>query len=465
MKKTLIAFMTALSVLTSSVCAFAYDPSFWAADNVQSAMNLSIISEQYSQKPYTDPISRLDFSNVAVNLYASITAENVSSNAVHPFVDTTDVFPNMAYYAGIISGDGMGYYHPYDTLTRQEMCKIISNTLAAAGVLPPYTMSDTAFDSIGDEHLIADWAKPYVAFMLDEGLMAGYWEDNNFHPLDNVTREQAAIVANRCYVRYGVDVNGQIKSALVAATDSVGNAIQVLEKTVITPAGRTITLAQAHDPNFSDETIAQENPKPSGDGGYAPSGTPLQTPDENGLYALKTYSETLASGEAADKEYRIFGGGTRYASREEAEPHMTDVTVQVWKLDETTAQLYPSTMTFKVNAVLRDDVIAIFDEIFASPQMPPIKDISCYAWRSVMSSGSFSDHNYGTAIDINYNENYSIYKNGTQIGSLYAPFENVYSMPETGIIIQTFAKYGWLWGGNAWVSGTKEYMHLTYLGK
>lgn len=82
-----------------------------------------------------------------------------------------------------------------------------------------------------------------------------------------------------------------------------------------------------------------------------------------------------------------------------------------------------------------------------------------------MSNGTLSDHNYGTAIDLNYNENYTVYQNGSTIGSFYDPANSVYSFPETGVVIQTFAKYGWLWGGNAWVSGTKDYMHFSYLGK
>lgn len=82
-----------------------------------------------------------------------------------------------------------------------------------------------------------------------------------------------------------------------------------------------------------------------------------------------------------------------------------------------------------------------------------------------MSSGVYSDHNYGTAIDLNYNENYCVYKSGTTIGSFYDPESSVYSFPPDGTVIQTFAKYGWLWGGNAWINGTRDHMHFSYLGK
>jgi hypothetical protein len=90
-------------------------------------MRFSILSEEYSQKSYQTSISRGDFINIAVNLYGTITAENVSTNGVNPFTDTDDPFPNMAYYAGIVSGDGTGKFNPWGTLTRQELCKIITD--------------------------------------------------------------------------------------------------------------------------------------------------------------------------------------------------------------------------------------------------------------------------------------------------------------------------------------------------
>ena len=108
MFKRICALVSAAAILVSAQSAFAYDPNWWAVDTVEAAMECSLISDQYGDKPYTDAITRSDFINVAVNIYATITAENVSSNANSPFVDTDGVFPNMAYYAGIISA---GFYN------------------------------------------------------------------------------------------------------------------------------------------------------------------------------------------------------------------------------------------------------------------------------------------------------------------------------------------------------------------
>lgn len=462
MKKMLTGMLTALAVLCSQLMPVAaYEPSFWAADAVNGAMRLSIISDEYATKSYQGAISRGDFINVAVNLYATITAENVSTHSKNPFTDTQDPFPNMAYYAGIVSGDGEGHFYPLGTLTRQELCKIITSLLDSAGVLGPYFPSENVFEDVVDAGEIAEWAKNHVAFMLDNNLMAGD-EDGRFRPNDAVTREEAAIIAYRCFIRYGRDLSGSIKTALRQTRDAKGNTIQTLVKTITLDSGATVALANANNPDAPEVNSSQVS---SGNAGFAPSGTPLQVADANGLYRLKTYSETLASGEAAEKEARIFGDGAKYTSAAEADAHMSEVTVEVWKLNSA-GEMYPSTLTFRINSVLKDDVIAIFNEIYHSPvKKAPLKDVNAYAWRSAMSSGTYSDHNYGTAIDLNYNENYCVYASGTVVGSFYDPANSVYSFPQDGIVVQTFAKYGWLWGGNAWVSGTTDYMHFSYLGK
>lgn len=458
LKKGLSGFLAAILIFCLIPSVSAYEPSEWATDAVENAMRLSIISQEYSTKSFQMPISRADFVNVAVNLYATLTAENVSSNAKHPFSDTTDVFANMAYYEGMISGDGEGHFFPLGTLTRQELCKIMTSLLDSAGVLSPYFPSESVFDGITDTDDIAFWAKNHVAFMIDNNLMAGD-AIGTFRPNDPVTREEAAIIAYRCYVLYGKNYEGQIKTALRETKDANNNSIYRLIKTITLPSGATVALQYANNPDAATEDTTWV-----GSTLTAPSGTPLQIPGSDGLYRLKTYTETLSSGEATEKENRIFPDGAKYTSKETADANMSEVTVNVWKLNDA-GEKYASTLTFRVNTKLKDDVYAIFEEIFYSDDKPPIKDAIAYGWRNSMASGIYSDHNYGTAIDLNYNENYTVYASGTTIGTFYDPEESIYSFPPDGTVVQTFAKYGWLWGGNAWINGTVDYMHFTYLGK
>ncbi|MBQ7109222.1 MAG: S-layer homology domain-containing protein [Clostridia bacterium] len=455
--KSLTGLVAALLLFTQ-LSASAYEPDFWAEDAVKNATALSIISEQFAEKPFNLAISRNDFVNVAVNLYATLTSENVSTHSTQPFTDTSEPFPNMAYYAGIVSGDGEGHFFPQGTLTRQEMCKIITSLLDSAGVLGPYYPSENVFSDILDADQIAPWAKNHVAFMLDNHLMAGD-DVGTFRPTDPVTRQEAAIIAYRCYVLYGKNLEGQIKTTLRETKDINGATICTLYKTITLPSGATVELRYADNPD-----AAGENNSWIADSATAPSGTPLQIKGADGLYRLKTYTETLSSGEAAEKAARIFPDGKYYTSQEEADANMTEVTVNVWMLNENNEK-YASTLTFRINTALKDDIYAIFEEIFYSDDKPPIKNATAYAWRNAMSSGVYSDHNYGTAIDLNYNENYCVYKSGTTIGSFYDPESSVYSFPPDGTVIQTFTKYGWLWGGDAWINGTRDHMHFSYLGK
>ena len=76
------------------------------------------------------------------------------------------------------------------------------------------------FDGFVDADQIDDWARDYVAFMIDNELMAGY--EGYFLPKDYVSREEAALIAYRCYVKYGRDIDGQISTALKTTTDSAG---------------------------------------------------------------------------------------------------------------------------------------------------------------------------------------------------------------------------------------------------
>ena len=111
-------------------------------------------------------------------------------------------------------------------------------------------------------------------------------------------------------------------------------------------------------------------------------------------------------------------------------------------------------------------MVNIFTEIYNDSSKFPIKDVGGYSWRNT-AGGKISEHSYGTCIDINYNENYYVTPDGTPItGSHWKPGEDPYSIAEDSVVVKTFAKYGWKWGGNAWSDAyNKDYMHFTYLGR
>ena len=143
-------------------------------------------------------------------------------------------------------------------------------------------------------------------------------------------------------------------------------------------------------------------------------------------------------------------------SKEEADKLMTTVTVPAWKIKGGTK--VSSTVTFSVHYMIADKVKAVFEEIYNGEEKFPIKDIGGYYWR-----GGRTEHNSGTAIDINSNENYCIYNDGTTIGAYWKPYEDPYSVTPYGDVVNAFEKYGFTWGGDAW-SNPRDYMHFSYLG-
>lgn len=143
-------------------------------------------------------------------------------------------------------------------------------------------------------------------------------------------------------------------------------------------------------------------------------------------------------------------------TKEAADALMKTITVPVWKIKN--GQKVSSTASLTVHYAIAERVKLVFEEIYNGSEKFPIKDVGGYSWR-----GGRSEHNGGTAIDINANENYCIYSNGTTIGSYWKPYEDPYSITPYGEVIRAFEKYGFTWGGDAW-SNPKDYMHFSYLG-
>lgn len=173
-------------------------------------------------------------------------------------------------------------------------------------------------------------------------------------------------------------------------------------------------------------------------------------------------------GENERKHVLLFGDAEkrRYVDKAEAEAHMTTITVPIWTLDQN-GEKAASTTSLAINAALADDVTAIFTEIFNDPEQFPIRDLGGYDWRGDSAKG---EHNCGTAIDINYNENYQVRDGQAMVGSHWKPGEDPYSIPTDGSVVRIFAEHGWSWGGNAWAEdddqtvGYHDYMHFSYMG-
>ncbi len=163
-----------------------------------------------------------------------------------------------------------------------------------------------------------------------------------------------------------------------------------------------------------------------------------------------------------ERNYLLFGDSNKdcFENEKEALMHITTVTVDVWRLNETTGEKYASTETIAVNSALADDVRGIFNLIFEGEERFPINYLSGFSW-----GRTTGEHSKGAAIDINYNENPYMSKDGTVIvGSHYNPGEDPYSIAPDGDVVSAFSAFGWGWGGEGWWSNAWDYMHFSVDG-
>ncbi len=89
---------------------------------------------------------------------------------------------------------------------------------------------------------------------------------------------------------------------------------------------------------------------------------------------------------------------------------------------------------------------------------------SAFNCRAVTGGTRWSEHAYGTAIDVNPIQNPYVAGSGTILPPAGRPYANrnvkvAGTITRNGIVRAAFARIGWEWGGE-W-SGSKDYQHLT----
>ncbi len=428
--------------------------SSWAAESIKTAYMSGIIPQEQYTGDYTMPITRNEIAVLIANAYENVTGTEYKSTA-SPFTDASGTHIAAVYELGIMSGRGENIFSPYDYTTRQEMAKIILSFKAAAEktelILPK--SYDAVFTDFSE---ISDWAKPYVIKATAENIINGY-DDGSFLPSNTVSYEQAialitrAVTLNQYKQPVIYDLHATIPSYTKSGTVQIKwdrlpdvplYTIKVTEKRLsyyendIAP-NNTLT----YEIQYEDFLNIDVNPNRK----YT-----IEILAANHYYTGDIYVEEI------NNEYAAEISANYPQTKEAAEALMTTVSVPVWKMKG--KEKVSSTITLTVHNKIAEKIKLVFEEIYNGPEKFPIKDAGAYNWR-----GGRSEHNGGTAIDINANENYCIYSNGTTVGNYWKPYEDPYSITPYGDVVRAFEKYGFTWGGDAW-SSPKDYMHFSYLG-
>ncbi len=474
MKKK-IAFFCALGLFLNST-VYATDLSDWAVNDYEVMSSGGMLNFNILMGNLKGNITRQEVATILVRLYEEMSGEKIEAGDI-PFEDTDDDAVKKAYTAKIISGKSEKIFDPDGFVTRQEFAKMVVNTLSSLDIEFDFSddLIEEALDVFEDKDQIADWAKTAVGINVKMGIINGV-SKTEVSPLTGATREQAISMINRVYEKFSQCKNTYSIPKLATNMDEMKNMVFMWEKMddakkyMFIIKDKNAEVCEALETTDSNITILKDD--------YETGTYTLVVGMEN-LEGIETFSKPIdfsfekpiitytpsADLTIAEKEQRVFPDGKYFTSEEEAKAYMVEITVPVWKM-RSSGEKYTSTMSLYINSALADDVLNIFAEIYNSPEQFPIKDVGGYYWRNT-SGGRLSHHSYGLCIDINANENYYVEPDGTPIvGNYWKPYEDPYSMPEDGIVVKTFAKYGFLWGGNCWSDKyAKDYMHFTYLGK
>lgn len=407
-RRVILSLCTACLWMSGSCAQALAHVENWARDGVLAAQQAGLEPAVLAEAEGGEPITRAEFAAVALSAYEAVSGEQAElGEGEGVFPDCDDPVVAAASRLGLVRGRSDGTFAPGSTINRQELCVMLAGVARAAGCEAPLAEESASdLSRFPDGDTVDWWAEEAVTAMLGHGVMSGV------STYGEVTLEPFGVASRQ--------------QALLLAVRFV-------------------------------ETFASEEPTPDP---TLENATPA--------FDIKGYDFTrnyLSEIDEAARLKQVFGeGGAYYATEAEAEAAMETITVPVWRLKEDgTKRAGEATLT--VNESLSGIVKEIFEEIYAGAEQFPIKDVGGYAWRA----SETSEHRWGTAIDINWEENYEarIEEDGTLTaltGEYWRPGEDPYSIPADGDVVRAFKGHGFTWGGDAW-SSKRDYMHFSFFGR
>ncbi|MCD8355471.1 MAG: M15 family metallopeptidase [Clostridia bacterium] len=491
-------------------------------DNILSAADQAkLLPDSMDNQLAAEAITKEQACSLAVRLYASLTdidydtliKKNAEQRNICPFTDTKNADVQEAWLLELTEEEE-GKFSPTEPATRQQLISMLYRAIEQSSTGTALSKNEIAeaLYSFTDGQYVPDWAEEAMAYFVREGLTSGIG-NNKLGVGETIDAEQAAVLTYRAAA--AVHTGRGISSSADISTISMHSGTSAVSWS---GSGADYYLVYFYqNDSFTGKPVYTEQVSASGSGAKE-----LELPDEiasqpgiwywsvdgfdcdgkliaasesttelavtaqpeaeidssltvpsQALYEVPYASESIISstipagltyaGESySDKVARIFGAGSSYhlySGASEAESHQVVITVNVWDFDSNGNKV-TRTRRFQIHEALAESVQQIFAEIYAGNEQFPIHTLGGYNWRG---DGSTSEHCLGTAIDINWDENYMCTNSGKALtGTHWTPGTDPYSIPANSEVVQIFAKYGFGWGGT-WNS-KKDYMHFSYFG-
>jgi len=440
----LVFIMCFLAVCTN---VFAYPD--WAQKDISYLNDKGISINAYDLNA---SVTREQFAQLLYDSFKAYAQKDVTMPEQSPFSDTTSEAATAVYELGIVTGAGDGTFNPSGNLTRQEAAKMLCRFFT---VLKGDYLSHAYPKAYlyADFEKISPWALDYVSAISTAGIMSGR-EIDKFVPDGALTVLESAVLVSRIMQSDGSSIN-EAKTPQITESQTakvIWNDMSDADKYYIKIIEYRNTYhgleMGAKDPVYymTEEKQLIFNTKPVRRYEITITNGKERAFAELGTNQLRSWSENLS-------EIEAYGLPT---TKEEADALMETITIDIWTIKN--GEKVPSTTTLTVHKAIAEKVQLIFKEIFEGEEKFPIKSIGGYSWR-----GGKSEHNYGTAIDINPNENYCIYTSGSIVGEFYKPYVSPYSIKPFGEVVEIFEKYGFNWGADTW-RGNRDFMHFSYCG-
>jgi hypothetical protein len=180
---SVFAVMLALPAMNASAATQFSDvnSSYWAYNEIHYLADQQIIRGKDGKFNPEDSIKRMQAAEMLVKALGLSTANRPNPN----FKDIKPGDYGYEYAAtladeGIMTGSN-GYFKPWDTLTRGQMAKILSEAYGLT----------YAFGSSFDDVDFESWLYDYVSCLVDNHITTGY-DDNTYRPNAKLKRSQFA---------------------------------------------------------------------------------------------------------------------------------------------------------------------------------------------------------------------------------------------------------------------------------
>ncbi|MFZ5351628.1 MAG: anthrax toxin lethal factor-related metalloendopeptidase [Bacillota bacterium] len=174
---------------------FEYGTDDWAVPELIKAVNYDLVPPELLEDKASN-ITREEFSRLSVILYEVLSGKTAEPAASDTFIDTDSADVLKAYNIGITNGIGSGRFGPSNSITRQEICVMISRALKA--INPDINTAVEAKSYFTDQEQIDQWALSSVILCHKEKIVNNVGQ-GRFNPKGNTTRQEAIIMLMRAY--------------------------------------------------------------------------------------------------------------------------------------------------------------------------------------------------------------------------------------------------------------------------